>query len=62
MVHGAGGTKLLKNDVAKLKSLYKANPALTVKISIGSITTAAQFYHSVTYLLAESVDRLDIFG
>lgn len=53
VVHGADSTKLLKNDVAKLQSIYKADPALTVKISIGSITTAAQFYHSVTHLLAD---------
>lgn len=54
VVHGAGGTKLLPNDVAKLKAIYKANPALTVKISIGSITTASQFYYSVTYLLTNT--------
>jgi hypothetical protein len=51
VVHGAGGTKLLKRDVEKLKSIYGTTPAETVKLSIGSIKTASQFYFHVAIRL-----------
>jgi hypothetical protein len=51
VVHGAGGSNLLGNDVKQLKRLYKCNPATSVRISIGSINTASQFYYSASHLL-----------
>lgn len=51
VVHGAGGTALLRNDLDKLKSLYNAQPAAGVKISVGSISSASKYYLGVSSLL-----------
>ncbi len=53
VVHGGGGTKLLENDVKQLKKLYKADPALTVKLSLGSISVASEYFRAVATLLTK---------
>ncbi len=53
VVHGGGGNKLLANDVNQLKNLYKADPAATVKLSLGSISIASTYYQAVVALLTK---------
>lgn len=51
LVHGAGTATLLENDVAQIKKLFKVDVSRTIKIKVGSITNAANFYKHVAELL-----------
>lgn len=51
IVHGAGTSKLLDNDVKQISTLFKCKPAKTFKIKLSSINNTATFYRSVIYLL-----------
>lgn len=51
IVHGGGSVNMLKNDITQLKNLYKFDAAKSVKLSIGSIKTAATFYRDLVALL-----------
>lgn len=53
IVHGAGTSKYLKNDVAQLKKLYKCTPTTTFKIKSSSIKVAAEFYQNVASVFEE---------
>ena len=52
IVHGAGSTRFLANDVEQLESLFKRKPAQRVRIQLSSITVAAKFYVGLVDMLA----------
>ena len=51
VVHGAGTSKLLANDVKQLTALFNVKPAATFKIKLSSINNLATFYQSIVHLL-----------
>jgi hypothetical protein len=51
IVHGAGTSKLLANDLKQIEALFNCKAAKTVKIKLSSIKNAATFYESVVHLL-----------
>ena len=51
IVHGGGSVKMLQNDIEQIKKLYKRDVAKTVRLKIGSITNAVQFYRNLTSLI-----------
>lgn len=53
VVHGGGGNKMLANDVKQLERIYKAHPAATVKLSLGSISIASTYYQAVIAILTK---------
>jgi hypothetical protein len=53
VVHGGGSSKMLKNDLDQLKTHYACVATPTVKIKVGSISTAFEFYKGISKLLKE---------
>lgn len=51
IVHGGGGVRMLSNDLKQLKETYHCDVAKTVKLKIGSITNAVEFFRSALQLL-----------
>lgn len=51
IVHGGGRTTLTDNDFEQMKKLYKITPAKGVKVSLGSVGTASEFYQGVVSIL-----------
>lgn len=55
VVHGAGTTKFLDNDINQLEALFKCSPAKKIRIQLSSVTVAAKFYREVVALLANDI-------
>jgi len=51
IVHGGGRVAMLQNDLKQLKDCYHCDVAATVKLKIGSITNAVEFFRAVAKLL-----------
>ncbi len=45
---------MLDNDLEQLKTIYKANPAKRVRLSLSSLKNATAFYLSVVKLLKDA--------
>lgn len=54
VVHGGGSASMLDNDLEQLKTIYKANPAKRVRLSLSSLKNATAFYSSVVRLLKDA--------
>lgn len=53
VVHGGGGSKMLKNDLLQLKKIYTCDAAESVKLSLGSINTASTFYGEILEMMSK---------
>ena len=51
VVHGGGSSNMLQNDLKQIKDIYNCDVGKSVKLKLGSITTASTFYKSVVSLL-----------
>ena len=51
LVHGAGFATMLENDVTQIKKIFQVEVSPTIKIKVGSIRNAANFYKQVAEML-----------
>lgn len=51
IVHGAGTSKFLENDLKQINTLFNCKSAKTFKIKLSSVKNAAKFYQDVVVLL-----------
>ncbi len=51
LVHGAGSSTILTNDVEQIKKLFKVNVKTQIRLKVGSITNTASFYKQVAEMM-----------
>lgn len=51
VVHGAGSSNYLKNDIVQLKKLYNFDCPKTFKLKIGAVTSTVKFYCCIVDIL-----------
>jgi len=51
LVHGAGSSSILKNDIEQIKKLFKIDVKPQIRIKIGSVNNTANFYKQVAEMM-----------
>ncbi|NMH67032.1 hypothetical protein [Shewanella salipaludis] len=54
IVHGGGSSKMLDNDIAQLKKLFKSDVAKTTRLSYSALGVTSEFYLGVVKLIKDA--------
>lgn len=52
LVHGAGSSSILANDVEQIKKLFKVDVKPQIRLKVGSINNTAKFYKQVAEMMS----------